>query len=154
MFLNLRLLLYIQITSFQICFRFPGSETTAFYDEKKKAIFLANVAFLRIDLTFQDHCQSLNRMLYAKEHPKDYNKCDPSSHTNYRHLNSEEKDERVKRLHKKCITLTQEISRVQAMLDQALEQRGVTVGEDLHKNSSVLLTKNHLLWLTIENFIY
>jgi len=90
-------------------------------------------------------------MLYAKEHPKDHDNCDPSSHTN---LNPDEKDERMKRLHKKCITLTQEISQMQAKLDQALEQRGVTVGEYLMKTLSVLLTKNHLLWLTITQNIH
>jgi len=37
-------------------------------------------------------------------------------------------------LHKKYITLMQEIRQIQAKLDQALEQRGVTVGEDLHEN--------------------
>jgi len=47
---------------------------------------------------------------------------------------TEEKDECMKRLHKKYITLIQEIRQIQAKLDQALEQRGVIVGEDLHEN--------------------
>ena len=78
-------------------------------------------------------------MLYAKEHPKDQDRCDPKSHTNYRRLSSSEKNERMKRLHSQCKMLKQEISRIQEKLDHALESRGVSIGEDLHENLKAIV---------------
>jgi len=70
-------------------------------------------------------------MSYAKEHPKDQDRYHPKSHTNYKHLSTLEKNERMKRLHSKCRTLKQEINRIREKLDRALEPRGVSVDEDL-----------------------
>ena len=79
-------------------------------------------------------------MLYRlQSSSKDNDKSDPKSHTNYRYLSSPEKHDRLKRLHDQCKVMRQQLSRTQQKLEQALEQRGVSIGEDLHEELETIV---------------
>ena len=116
---------------------FVGSEQTAFYDDKRKTIFSKNCSIFTSTNRCEaccDHRKTLRGMLHREKSSKDSDRCDPNSHTNYRFLNTAEKHERMKRLHDQCRSLKQEVGRLQEKLDNALEQRGVSVDEDIHED--------------------
>ena len=77
-------------------------------------------------------CSLLTRFQNGQE--KCSNSSDPHSHTNYRYLSTPKKNERLRRLHHQHRLDQLKLSRMQAALERAVEQRGVTVDEDLHRD--------------------
>ena len=67
----------------------------------------------------------------------------PSSHTNYRFLSTAEKDKRLQRLHHLHRYDQQKIARLRAALGHAIEQRGVTVDDDLHQDLQEIVKSNN-----------
>ena len=65
----------------------------------------------------------LSRCLQAKQ----VDGSDPQSHKNYRYLSTPEKDKRLQRLHQQHRMDRKKLARLQATLERAIEQRGVTV---------------------------
>ena len=49
-----------------------------------------------------------------------------------RYLHTPEKLERLKRLHDQCKAMKQQLSCSKQKLEEALEMRGILIGEDLH----------------------
>jgi len=65
---------------------------------------------------------------------KDPDKTNPQSHTNYRHLDTDEKDERMKALHSQNRTCKRQITHLYSRIDNLIEQRSVKVDEDLNEH--------------------
>ena len=73
-------------------------------------------------------------MLYRVENslPRDNNKTDISSHTNYRFLSSLEKLQRLKNLHTAYSAEHQKVIRLSQQIDTLMQKRGVEVDEEIH----------------------
>jgi len=78
--------------------------------------------------------QPLNCMLYWN--PNNQRKDDCHSHTNYRHLTKPEMKQRMKSLHSETKVCKQQISRLNAHIDDLIAQRSITVDDNL---------RNHLI---------
>ena len=70
-----------------------------------------------------------------------YYRCDPHSHTNYRHLSTPEKIIRMKRLHTDSRVSQQRIKRLTEKLAMRTELNGVIVDSDFQSDLS-LITKD------------
>ena len=66
----------------------------------------------------------------------------PSSHTNYLHLTSEEKDERLSRMHHETRMCKQQIRRLQEAIADSAVTDAVNLDEELHNDFSQLV-KSH-----------
>ena len=91
-----------------------------------------------------EYRKTLNRMLFRIESSKGNNpdKCHPQSHTNYRFLNTPEKDKRLQRLHQQSRINQQRAERLKVRLERATELRGTMVGEDLHGDLKQIMEEN------------
>ena len=78
-------------------------------------------------------------MLYRLQNTSKDDKTDPQSHTNYQYLSTPEKLNRLKKLHDQCKVMKQQLSRTRQKLEQALEQRAVIAGEDLHEELEAIV---------------
>jgi hypothetical protein len=87
-------------------------------------------------------CRDYRKALYAmlsRHQSRHCDSCDPGSHTNYRYLISPEKKERLARLQHQHCTDQQIIARLRAALDKAIEERALSVGDDLHAYCSQIV---------------
>ena len=78
------------------------------------------------------HRKSLTAMKTRK--PKDIDKTDPSSHTNYVFLSTPEKDERLHRLQKAKKNVKLQSDRLKQKIEKAADQGGVMVDDKLHED--------------------
>ena len=78
-------------------------------------------------------------MLYRLQNTSKDDKTDPQSHTNYRYLSTPEKLNRLKKLYDQCKVMKQQLSCTRQKLEQALEQRVVIAGEDLHEELEAIV---------------
>ena len=67
---------------------------------------------------------------------------DLTSHTNYRYLTSPEKRARLQLYHHKSRNRHQKIQRMKAQLEDALEQRGLTIDSNLHDDLSAIVIES------------
>ena len=63
---------------------------------------------------------------------KDQDKVNPQSHTNYRCLKPDEKDERMKAIHAQNRTCKRQIARLYSRIDDLIEKRSIKIDEDLN----------------------
>lgn len=63
----------------------------------------------------------------------------PQSHTNYWYLSTPDKHERLKKLHDQCKVTKQQLNHTRLKLEQALEERAVIIGEDLHEKLETIV---------------
>ena len=64
----------------------------------------------------------------------DADRSNPSSHTNYCYLNTPEKSQRLKCLHTTVKVQAHAISLLKSKVAELVEQKGIVVDEDLHKD--------------------
>ena len=111
----------------------------ACYDSERKTI-RCDDCMLLIDEEAINRCgaceeyrQTLNRMLHrhVNNPGKDNDKTDCQSHTNYRRLSVPEMKQRMKSLYSKIRVCKQQISCPYSRIDDLIEQRSVTVDDDL-----------------------
>ena len=93
----------------------------------------------------RDYRKNLSGLLtrYHNGKTKRLDGSDPQSHTNYRYLSTQEKDKRLQRLHQQHRMSEKKLTRLWAALEQAIEQRAVTVDEGLHQDLQDLIRENH-----------
>ena len=94
--------------------------------------------------TCKKYRQVLNRLLFRlkNETHQDTDRTNPTSHTNYRFLNSPEKADRLHRLHQQVRLDHQRIARLKESLDQIAEGRSVPVGDALHEELKQIMQDN------------
>ena len=89
------------------------------------------------------HRKSLTAMAsHASRALQTDDRTNPSSHTNYLHLTSEEKDERLHRMHHETRMCKQQIRRLQEAIADSTATDGVNLDEELHNDFSQLV-KSH-----------
>ena len=93
----------------------------------------------------RDYQKNLSGLLtpYHNGQTKRLDGSDPQSHTNYRYLSTPEKDKHLQHLHHQHRMSGKELARLRAALEQAIEQRAVTVDEGLHQDLQDLITENY-----------
>ena len=84
------------------------------------------------------HRQSLN-ILIKRLYDRPSTVTDPLSHANYRYLSTQEKDERLRHLHRLCRLKERRISRLQHKLASSIEQCGVNL--DYHHDDFYTILK-------------
>lgn len=90
-----------------------------------------------------EHRRTLNAMLHR--HWKDVetdDKCNPSSRTNYRYLNTPEKEERLHRLQAKTKVCQQRISYLRERVNSLIQERGIQVDEGLQGDLVAIMDDN------------
>jgi hypothetical protein len=95
------------------------------------------------------HCKGYQKTLCAllsrhqsKAHSSDGT--EPSSHTNYHYLANEEKDKRLHQLHHQHRLDQRRIDCMRGLLDQAIEERGIVVDEELHHDYHTIMQEKAL----------
>ena len=81
------------------------------------------------------HRKSLMAMATRKQ--KDGNKSNPSSHTAYVTLHTQEKNERLHRLQQERKKAMLYISQLKQKIAGIVERDGITVDEEMHKNLKI-----------------
>ena len=99
--------------------------------------------------TCSEYRQTLNRMSYRALHQADNNRIsssDPKSHTNYRYLQSSQKDERLTQLHNQARVDQQKIERLKMRIQKLVEERSVAIDEDINEElRDIILEKTSLI---------
>ena len=72
----------------------------------------------------------------------DHNKCATDSHTNFRYLDTPEKFERMRNLHKLVRSQQKRITQLQHTLDRYIQTDGVKVDDVTNKSLYTIMTKN------------
>ena len=90
------------------------------------------------------HRQSLN-ILAKRLHDRGGTFTDPLSHANYRYLSTQEKDERLRRLHRLCRLKEKRISRLKKKLASSIEQRGIDVSYHCDDFYTILKEESHAI---------
>ncbi len=85
---------------------------------------------------FLDRKISRNKLL-----PAISNKCSPSSHVNYRYLNSPEKRQRLRKLHHQNRITKQKVTRMKARIEKLTEERSVPVDSILDTEIREIVTE-------------
>ena len=65
-----------------------------------------------------------------------------SSHANYRYFSSEEKDGRIRQLHQQRRLDTKKMNRLKTSLEEAIQQRGLAVDSELHREFRETMSQN------------
>lgn len=90
-----------------------------------------------------EYRKTLNSMLHRHHSKaKDGDKAHPSSHTNYRFLNTPEKVERLHRLHQSVKVNRQQLHRLRARLELIIQERGLEVDGELHHDLKDIMAEN------------
>ena len=93
-------------------------------------------------------CKQLRKSLHAvysrlskQSHDKE-NRTAPSSHVNYRHLSTPEKQERLSRLHDAVRVARRRPQRIEARLERTIEKVGESVDSEMHKELCSIASGN------------
>ena len=96
----------------------------------------------------QSTAKTLKRMSYRALHQADNNRIsssDPKSHTNYRYLQSSQKDERLTQLHNQARVDQQKIERLKMRIQKLVDERSVAIDEDIDEElRDIILEKTSL----------
>ena len=99
--------------------------------------------------TCSEYRQTLNRMYYRAQNQVDNNRIsssDPKSHTNYRYLQSSQKDERLTQLHNQARFDQQKIEILKMHIQKLVEERSVAIDEDIDEElRDIILEKTSLI---------
>ena len=127
-----------------------GATIVAYHDQEGDAIRCTDCMLFIPESTAASQChlcksnrKTLFSLLSKSRKRKHSDGTSPSSHTNYRFLSTPEKIKRLQRLHRLHRNDQRRITRLRTALDGAIEQRGVTVDDDLHQDLRGIVKNNN-----------
>lgn len=86
------------------------------------------------------HRKSLLVML--KRHESTVTSTDPSSHTNYRYLNSELLSERCNNLHRSFVASQRKVTRMKEKIQQLSTNHAISINDELNKDMKEIMKEN------------
>ena len=83
----------------------------------------------------------LHRLLKQQQQPRSES-CEASSHTNYRYLSEEEKNQRMKNLHEEVRSKERQIQYLRKKIDNVIMEEGVKVDSNMHSDLLKIMNKH------------
>ena len=84
---------------------------------------------------------TLNALLH-KKHKKSDDRSDPSSHTNFRYLNTPQKMLRMRRLNVRYRNTQARVKCLKQNLARAVQERGISVDDEISKDMVAIMAEN------------
>jgi len=95
--------------------------------------------------------QSASSYLVKAQGPENLtSRCDPDSHVNYRYLDTPQKFERLRNMHKLLRKQERQLTQLQKSLTKHIKADGVALDDDIHKDFLSIMNKNTSSVLTIK----